>query len=56
MIRALLICGHDWDRLTVPRSGVRQHALLNLIRMHYVRNEFVAARKVSGRHTCRRVA
>lgn len=28
-------------------SGVRQHALLNLVRMHYIRNEYVAARKVS---------
>lgn len=28
-------------------SGVRQHALLNLVRMHYLRNEWPAARKVS---------
>lgn len=28
-------------------SGVRQHALLNLVRMHYLRNEFPAARRVS---------
>ncbi|KAJ6496647.1 hypothetical protein C8R47DRAFT_349617 [Mycena vitilis] len=27
-------------------SGFRQHALLNLVRMHYLRNEFVAARKL----------
>lgn len=27
-------------------SGVRHHALLNLVRMHYVRNEFTAARKL----------
>lgn len=27
-------------------SGVRQHALLNLVRMHYLRNEISAARKV----------
>jgi anaphase-promoting complex subunit 5 len=27
-------------------SGVRQHALLNLVRMHYLRNEFPAARKL----------
>lgn len=27
-------------------SGVRQHALLNLVRMHYVREEYVAARKL----------
>ncbi|KAH0583911.1 hypothetical protein H2248_009503 [Termitomyces sp. 'cryptogamus'] len=26
-------------------SGVRQHALLNLVRMHYLRNEVTAARK-----------
>lgn len=27
-------------------SGVRQHALLNLVQMHYIRGEYVAARKV----------
>ncbi|KAJ7156003.1 hypothetical protein C8R43DRAFT_998757 [Mycena crocata] len=27
-------------------SGFRQHALLNLVRMHYVRQEYVAARKL----------
>ncbi|EDR14280.1 uncharacterized protein LACBIDRAFT_305954 [Laccaria bicolor S238N-H82] len=27
-------------------SGVRQHALLNLVQMHYTRGEYVAARKV----------
>ncbi|KAJ7452459.1 hypothetical protein B0H11DRAFT_2073533 [Mycena galericulata] len=27
-------------------SGFRQHALLNLVRMHYLRQEFVAARKL----------
>ena len=27
-------------------SGVRQHALLNLSRMHYLRHEHSAARKV----------
>jgi hypothetical protein len=33
----------DW----IPYSGVRQHALLNLVRMHYIRNEYVVAQKVS---------
>lgn len=33
--------------LTDP-SGFRQHALLNLVRMHYVRGEYVAARKVNA--------
>ncbi|KAF7964823.1 hypothetical protein HWV62_2735, partial [Athelia sp. TMB] len=27
-------------------SGIRQHALLNLVRMHYLRSEFPAARKL----------
>jgi anaphase-promoting complex subunit 5 len=29
-------------------SGLRQHALLNLSRMHYLQHEHVAARKVSS--------
>ena len=29
-------------------SGFRQHALLNLVRMHYVQGEYVAARKVNA--------
>lgn len=31
-------------------SGLRQHALLNLARMHYLHNEFTAARKVCMSH------
>ena len=34
---------NTWTEL----SGFRQHALLNLVRMHYVRGEYVAARKVN---------
>ena len=29
-------------------SGVRQHALLNLVRMHYLRDEITAARNVGS--------
>ncbi|KAH7930808.1 ARM repeat-containing protein [Leucogyrophana mollusca] len=32
-------------------SGVRQHALLNLVRMHYVRNEQVAAQAIAVART-----
>ncbi|KAF5380845.1 hypothetical protein D9615_003925 [Tricholomella constricta] len=36
-------------------SGVRQHALLNLVRMHYLRNEVTAARKAFARTSGDRV-
>ncbi len=34
--------------LNLARSGVRQHALLNLSRMHYLQHEHEAAHKVSS--------
>lgn len=32
--------------LSPVRRGIRQHALLNLVRMHYVRKEYPVAREV----------
>jgi hypothetical protein len=34
------------ELININASGYRQHALLSLVRMHYVRGEIVAARKV----------
>lgn len=44
------MCSRTWQLAQHWRNprGVRQHALLSLVRMHYLRNEIPAARKVNG--------